>query len=308
MGRRLYNRLRQGLIAALIGKRRADFPDASFYLPLDYPTSSSNSPRWGHGHPNHPFIEPLLAARADTYREVLALLPQYGQELAAIDRAPRPGLEPYWDSGFWATSGLDAAAIYCFLRSRKPRRYLELGSGQSTKFASRAKRDAGLDTRIISIDPEPREDIDAICDIVLRRPAESVPLSYFEELDPGDVLFMDGSHRLFMNNDVSTFYLDVLPRLAPGVLVGVHDIYLPEDYGPESVHRYYTEAYMLAAMLLAGPDRIQPVLASHWVCLRPDLSKLLDETWDSIGLGGISAYGSGFWFEPRFGGPGPRGP
>ena len=296
---------RHALIAALIGRRRADFPNASFYLPLDYPTSSCNSPRWGHGRPNHPFIEPLLATHADSYRDVLALLPQYGEELAAIDRAPRLDSEPYWDNGFWATSGLDAAAIYCLLRSRQPRRYLELGSGQSTKFAARAKRDGGLDTKIISIDPEPREDIDAICDLALRRPVESAPLSYFEQLEPGDVVFLDGSHRLFMNNDVSTFYLDVLPRLVPGVLVGVHDIYLPEDYGPDAVDQYYTEAYMLAAMLLAGPDRIRPVLASHWVCLRPDLSKLLDETWASIGLGGISAYGSAFWFEPNLQAPGP---
>lgn len=49
-----------------------------------------------------------------------------------------------------------------------------------------------------------------------------------------DVVFLDGSHRVFMNNDASVFFLDGLPRLPPGVLVGVHDIFLPEDYGPDA--------------------------------------------------------------------------
>jgi len=69
-------------------------PDAEVYLPLEQQTSSSNTPRWGHGAPNHPFIEEILAEQADFYRETLDLLRRYGRELSAIDRGPGADLEP----------------------------------------------------------------------------------------------------------------------------------------------------------------------------------------------------------------------
>lgn len=297
MARERWNteRVRRLLARALIGKPRASLPEAAAYLPLEYPTSSSNTPRWGHGHPNNPFVERALAEHSDTYRESLCLLRSYGEELAAIDQRPRTDSEPSWDNGLiW---GLDAAAIYCFLRSRAPGRYLEIGSGHSTKFAARAKRDGGLDTRIISIDPQPRTEIDAICDQPVRRPLEDAPLSLFEQMEPGDVVFFDGSHRVFMNSDVTTFFLDVVPGLPPGVLVGVHDIFLPEDYGREAAHFYWSEQYLLAVLLLAGAERIRPVLASHYAWIQPDLAALCEETWDAIGLSEVFGYGSTLWFE-----------
>jgi predicted O-methyltransferase YrrM len=287
--------LQRLLARALVGAGRAASPEAAVYIPLDYPTSSANTPRWGHGRPNNPFIEAALAEHTDAYLESVALMRRYGEELAAIDRRPRSDLEPSWDNGMlW---GLDGAAIYCFLRSRAPSHYLEIGSGNSTKFAARAKRDGELDTRIVSIDPEPRAEIDDICDEPVRRALEDTRLSIFEQIEPGDVVFFDGTHRVFMNSDVSVFFLDVLPRLPSGTLVGVHDIFLPEDYGPEAAHLYWSEAYMMAAALLAGRDRIRPVLASHYVCLRADLAAVCDATWEAIGLADIFGYGSTLWFE-----------
>jgi predicted O-methyltransferase YrrM len=282
----------------LSAARRA-LPDAAVTVALDRPTSATNTPRWGHGRPNNPFLEGVLAEHEGTYRETLGLLRRYGNELAAIDRNPRTDSEPSWDNPMmW---GLDGAAIYCFLRSRKPRRYVEIGSGWSTKFAARAKRDGGLDTRIVSIDPEPRTEIDALCDEPVRTAFEEAPSSVYENIEPGDVVFLDGSHRVFMNNDVSVFFLDLLPRLDPGVLVGVHDIFLPEDYCPKAAHFYWSELYMMALALLAGRERIRPVLASHYVCKRPDLHALCTETWEAIGLGDIFGYGSTLWFEPDLG-------
>jgi hypothetical protein len=287
------------LARALIGKQRATLPQAHSYVPLEYPTSSSNTPRWGHGHPNNPFVERVLAEHADSYRESLGLLRTYGRELAAIDERPRTDSEPSWDNGMmW---GLDGAAIYCFLRSLAPASYVEIGSGNSTKFAARAKRDGGLPTSIVSIDPKPRADIDALCDRVVRRALEDTPSGLFEEIEPGDVVFFDGSHRLFMNSDVTVFFLDLLPRLPPGVLVGVHDIFLPEDYGPEAAHFYWSEQYMLAVLLLAGANRVRPVLASHYAWITPDLAALCEETWEAIGLSGIFGYGSTLWFEADLG-------
>ena len=130
----------------------------------------------------------------------------------------------------------DAVALYGLLRRTRPQRYLEVGSGHSTRFARRAIRDEGLATTVTSIDPEPRARIDELCDLVIRRPVEALEDDgVFLELGPGDVLFIDGSHRTFTGSDVTVLLLEVVPRLAPGVLVQVHDVYLPRDYPADLV-------------------------------------------------------------------------
>ena len=45
------------------------------------------------------------------------------------------------------------------VRSLRPRRIVEVGSGHSTRFLARAVADGGLDTRITAIDPRPRASI-----------------------------------------------------------------------------------------------------------------------------------------------------
>ena len=89
--------------------------------------------------------------------------------------------------------------------------YMEIGSGNSTMFAKAAILASGKNTRIVSIDPFPRTDIDTLCDDVKREPLEDLDISYFNQLVPGDTLFVDISHRSFMNSDVTTIMLDVLP-------------------------------------------------------------------------------------------------
>src|SRR5205807_7151101 len=106
--------------------------------------------------------------------------------------------------------GIDGVALYGFTRERSPRRYIEVGSGNSTLFVDRARRDGATNTEIISIDPDPRREIDSICDRVIRLPLESTNLRLFEGLQDGDMVFVDGTHRVFMNSDVNVFFLDVL--------------------------------------------------------------------------------------------------
>jgi hypothetical protein len=106
---------------------------------------------------------------------------------------------------------LDAVALYGFIATRKPRRYVEIGSGTSTKFARRAVTDHSPRTEIISIDPDPRSEIDALCDDVMRMPLEDVPADFFAGLCADDILFFDGSHRAFQNSDVTVFFCGRLP-------------------------------------------------------------------------------------------------
>jgi hypothetical protein len=193
--------------------------------------------------------------------------------------------------------GLDGAAIYALLRAWAPGRYIEVGSGMSTKFAHRAKADGGLSTQITAIDPAPRNEVSALCDELVRRPLESLDLSLWSEVRPGDMIFVDGSHRVFMNNDVVAFFLDVLPSLPAGVLVGVHDIYLPYDYPEDVAERYYSEQYILAAYLLGGAD-VEVVLPAHYASV--NMRAELDALWaTSPVFAEIQHHGVAFWLQTR---------
>ena len=216
-------------------------------------------------------------------------------DLARIPRAAHDGRTPSWSNEFMP--GLDSASIYAFLRSRRPQTYLEVGSGISTRFARRAIEDGKLETRIVSIDPSPRAEIDALCDQVIRQPLELVDPERLPPMGSGDVLFLDGSHRAFTGSDATVFFCDVLPRIAPGVLVGIHDIFLPDDYPEPFMERHYSEQYLLAALLLGLPEWIDLVLAADYVSKRPELAGELSPLWRRPELAGTPTQGGGFWFE-----------
>src|SRR5436190_1013708 len=175
--------------------------------------------------------------------------------------------------------------------------YVVLDYPPTNRFARRAIEDAGLRTRIVSIDPSPRNEIDDLCDEVVRQPLELADRTHFAQLRAGDVIFLDGSHRVFTGSDATVFFLDLLPELPPGVLVGVHDVYLPDDYPEEIADRHYSEQYLLAAYVLAEPSWLRPVLPAAYVSERPELAGQLDSLWGRPRLRGIETHGVAFWFE-----------
>ncbi len=124
----------------------------------------------------------------------------------------------------------------------------------------------------------------------------------FDSLEAGDIFFFDGSHRAFMNSDVTVFFLEVLPRLKPGILVHIHDIFLPDDYLPWwdqefYPHRYWSEQYVLAASLLAGHKNYEVVLPNHYIGSDPELQPALDRLFNAIGPQNIERHGSSFWIK-----------
>jgi hypothetical protein len=183
------------------------------------------------------------------------------------------------------------------IRSWAPDRYLEIGSGFSTMVVARARRDGGLPMTITSVDPNPRADIDTVCDRVVRRSLEDVDLELFQQLTAGDVVFLDCSHRVFMNSDVAAFYFDVLPELAPGVRVGIHDILWPDDYLPEWSEYWFSEQYVLGAYLLAEAPWLVPLLPCNYASSHPDLSLVLAPLWKEPRLQGVDRRGFCFWLE-----------
>lgn len=264
------------------------------HIALDYRPTSANRPRYGHGKPEHQRVKEILASRDADYRRVLEDLSQYEGDLVAIARDSHEPTEPQWLNEW--LPGLDGAALYGFVRSREPRNYVEIGSGMSTKFVHRAMRDGELTTRLTSIDPHPRAEIDQLCDELIRLPLEEVDVSLFTRLTPGDVIFFDGSHRVFMNSDATVFFLEVIPALASGVLVGIHDILLPADYWPEWSYRYYSEQYLLAAYLLGGSKYIAPVLPCYYASRHAELKQILAPMWRQSHFAGVDPSGSSFWF------------
>ena len=262
---------------------------------LDYPVRPR--PRYGHGQPPHPHLSALLDRGRESFREQARQFAGYAGSLKRIPRLAPAGepTSPHWQNGW--LPGLDAAAIYGLLASLRPARFLEIGSGNSTKFARRAVKDHHLATRIVSIDPHPRGEIDVLCDRVLRQPVEDVDLGIFDELEPGDILFVDNSHRSFMNSDVSVVFLDILPRLRSGVIVGFHDIFLPHDYPASWGPRYYSEQYLLATLLLADGPRYAVLFPAYYVSQDAELAQVMAPLWAEPELTGVETYGTSFWLR-----------
>ncbi len=234
--------------------------------------------RYGEGRPPLTRLAPLFAAGDLRFEETLRSLTPFRSDLQRIaETAPQSAAAPFWQNT-WLT-GLDAIALYGLLALHRPARYLEVGSGNSTKFARRVIQDQQLPTLIVSVDPDPRAEIDALCDEVIRKRLEDVDLALFDRLEASDMLFIDNSHRVFQGSDVTVFFLEVLPRLKPGVLVHVHDIFLPFDYPLIWKERHYSEQYMLAAYLLGGSRNLELLLPVPYVEKHAALGPLIDDAW-----------------------------
>jgi predicted O-methyltransferase YrrM len=125
----------------------------------------------------------------------------------------------------------DARTLYLMLREHKPDKYLEVGSGLSTYYASKAARrnaEEGSPLSITCVEPYPFDALRSLPDFELVEGfVQDAPLAAFEALEAGDVLFIDSSHALKIDSDVAYLFLEVLPRVKPGVLVHIHDVHFP---------------------------------------------------------------------------------
>jgi hypothetical protein len=270
-------------------------------LPLDYPPSRETTPRWGMSRAPHQGITNLFNRDAAGYFEIFESMRSLTSKFNAISPVFQGGIEPGWYGG--AINPLDLAMLYYFVAHYRPQRYVEIGSGLTTLMAARATRDFRLQTRIISIDPEPRNEVSAVCHENIRIGLENLTdMSIFESLQPGDIVFMDGSHRSFLNSDVTVFMLDVLPLLKPGVLIHFHDIALPFDYHPMFLNWHWNEQYIVGVYLLAAAHRIEILMPCEYICRERKFKSLFETPLvDSATLdhSGFKSGGS-LWFTHRF--------
>jgi predicted O-methyltransferase YrrM len=179
------------------------------------------------------------------------------------DFADEPSPDGYhFNNGFFET--VDAEVAYAMLRHYKPSRVIEVGSGYSTRVLTKAMRanrelDA-VEGELITIDPHPdRLPANGLEDFVtyLQQPVQDIDLDVFKRLGSGDVLFIDSSHVAGVGSDVVREYLEIFPILKPGVIIHVHDIFLPCDYPRNAVlHHFWfwSEQYLLQAFLTFNPN------------------------------------------------------
>ncbi|MET4608591.1 hypothetical protein ABIB90_008097 [Bradyrhizobium sp. JR4.1] len=200
----------------------------------------------------------------DVYKrtlEAIAPLEEHFDKIALEGDASE--LTPFWNN-IWLPP-LDAISLAGLVALGRPATYLEVGSGNSTKFVRWIIDTLKLKTRIVSIDPFPRAEIDAICDVTIRSPLEHADQSVFLNLAPNDIVFMDNSHRSFPSSDVTAFFMEILPNLPHDVVFGMHDIFLPFDYPLEWKDRFYNEQYLLAAYLYGGADQSKHVIGTQYM-------------------------------------------
>ena len=215
--------------------------------------------------------------------------------LALISREATTSLAPLWVNPWFPP--FDGASLYGLIAENRPARYIEVGSGISTRFARQAVRDLGLQTRIISIDPHPHNSVEGLCDEIIVSRMEDMPASFWAELSAGDMLFVDNSHRSFPASDVTVFFLEILPRLKPGVIVHVHDIYLPFDYIAGHLPRQWNEQYLLATALLFGAEKFEILFPAWFIGRDPELAAHGAAMLRQGSLADLDLYGASFWMR-----------
>ncbi len=192
------------------------------------------------------------------------------------DRFPaEPTGEPgrfHFNNGLF--DGTDALVAYCMIRHFQPRLIIEVGSGFSSLVAAEAIA-KNKNSTLICIEPFPldflRQGFPGLHSLIEKK-VEDIGLEFFSQLESGDILFIDSSHTVKIGGDVNYLFLEVLPRLKPGVIVHVHDIFLPFDYRRDWVIdelRFWTEQYLLQSFLSFNSEfevlMVNAYLAHHYM-------------------------------------------
>lgn len=278
-GRIRRRRLRFGLLTLF------NLAQRGFFIPYRY---AESLPGAGE-RPPYAAIERLLERYRPAFAEFLTVLSRYASEFEQIGTSPPP--QPRWRQSWFPR--LDAATAYSLVREHAPKRIIEVGSGHSTRFLARAIADGGLDTQITAIDPAPRADLGSLPVHLVRKTIHEAGTGLFGELEAGDFLMIDSSHILMPGSDVDLLFGQILPALPAGVLVQIHDIFLPDDYPAQWDWRGYNE--QLGVLPLLGSGGWEPVFACHFA-----VSRMADEIAASA-VGSLEkpdeAIESAFWLR-----------
>lgn len=215
-------------------------------------------PQFDHRNPKKPLSQDRVLPAIDwndTGQIKMLSTFSFSQELSDIPLQQPDILEFYLNNGAFLSG--DAEYWYQLIRSVKPKRIYEVGSGNSTLMAIKAIRrnheqDSGYECKHVCIEPYEMPWLEKTGISVVRKKIEDVELSFFSELVENDILFIDSSHIIRPQGDVLFEYLELLPTLNKGVIVHIHDIFSPKNYPKqwlENEVRFWNEQYLLEAFL-----------------------------------------------------------
>jgi hypothetical protein len=201
---------------------------------------------------------PGIDMRESAQHRLLEELTPYREEIADLRIPP----------GFGA---MDVEILYGMVRRFRPRLFIEIESGVSTRTTAQAmaenEKQGGAKGKIIAIDADAAHDLGNDARITIRREASTrVPVDFFQQLGRDDMLFIDTSHVLKTGSDVQYLLLDVLPQLPVGSLVHIHDIFFPREYPLRwfAELRFPSEQYVLQAFLTFN-DSFEVVWSSAYM-------------------------------------------
>jgi hypothetical protein len=243
-------------------------------------------------HP-HTYLHSMISGRDDEYKTLVKNSIQHKDDFEKITTAVSDKTLPAWENGFFPA--VDTIVLYTILEEFQPKKYLEIGSGNSTKLAAFCRNREKLAFSITSIDPSPRREIQGIADTWLGEQIQGVSLDHFKNLESGDIVFLDGSHVLHANSDVMWFFMEILPVIPKGVIIHIHDIFWPYDYPQWVCDRFFSEQYILAACLL-NSDNYKIICPNYYLLAEKKSDDVWDELWKIPALNTVKRHGRSFWF------------
>lgn len=245
------------------------FPVGHFYSPIADPEDIRlREDRIWNGVDTMPGIDMRVQSQLD-------LLGQLKTHTTSIDypvERPADQHTYYYSNDQYPV--LDAEFLYAALLYFKPRAMIEVGSGFSSLIvADMNRRILNNSIEFSCIEPYPRQflvdGVEGITQLIQKK-VEGVELSFFDRLDDGDILFIDSSHVSKVGSDVNYLFFEVLPRLKKGVLVHIHDIFLPDEYPKNWVieqGRNWNEQYLFRAFMQFNSDW-EVLWAAHFMGTR----------------------------------------
>lgn len=215
-------------------------------------------------------MKDLLKSLGSQYADEYKKLPSYSEN---IEKGYGPGYTAF-----------DSMILYFMVRRIKPKNYIEVGSGLSTYYfslAAKRNEEEGYPSQITCIEPYPLKALYTISSniAIIKKEVQDIEASFFAQLEPGDILFIDSSHILKIDGDVPYLYLEVIPRLKKGVIIHIHDIPFPFNvpFPPKywifnrTWPVFWNEAMLLQAFLSHND--------AYRILLSPPLVRFYDENF-----------------------------
>lgn len=211
-----------------------------FYVPYPYASSLEGA------IPTYDAVETLFSDRRS---DLIAMISDFQSTLPDLRSGIEDGKIPWEQQGMFPV--LDVVALYHIVRKFHPKRVIEIGSGASSHVICGALSD-NRSGELMCIDPAPRRSIEDTGSKIERRMLNTDDASLAQDLAPGDILFIDSSHIMLPGMDVDIQFNRMFPKLQEGVIVHVHDVFLPDGYPDGWQSRYYSEQNALIGWILSG--------------------------------------------------------